>query len=158
MHTPRCAALRYWYAFFVTTNTKTTTRRTGNVSANKDYVDSLGVDNELAAQNMRLQTLCSLALKEPSNEVSYATIAEALQLDLSEVEQQVVKAIAAKVLDGKMDQLREVVVVHSCKQRTLADGQWEQMQTQLKAWRVNVENLLEVVKQRKKALTHGSGR
>jgi len=117
--------------------------------ANKEYVTSLGVDYAAAVENMRLLSLCSLALEH--DQIPYQVVAETLQVPQPRVEEYVLKAITMKLIDARMDQLKEVIIVHSAMNRSFGMDQWKLMQTRLHAWKDQVEVLLDVIKHRRRA-------
>lgn len=119
-------------------------------SANKAFVDSLGVDHAAAVENMRLLSLCSLALEH--KEIPYTVVAETLQINADKVEFYVVEAIRQNMIDAKIDQLRQVIVMHSVMQRVFGDQQWVLLQTRLHAWKDHAQALLDVVKRQKDAM------
>ena len=57
-----------------------------------------------------------------------------MQCGGEEVEQWVVKAIGAKLLEAKLDQVRRVVVVTRCTFRVFGKQQWEDLRRQLHSW------------------------
>ena len=95
------------------------------------------------ADKMRLLTLVSLG--HTAKELSYASIATALQVDASEVEGWVLQAIGSGLLTAKMDQVREVVAVSNCAERDFGKAQWERLHTSLVDWRDSMRSLLEVL-------------
>ncbi len=72
----------------------------------KSLLRAHSVNHEECIANMRVLSLCSLAMK--SEEVCYADIAEALQIDIEDVEHWVIKATQAGLMLSKMDQFEQV--------------------------------------------------
>jgi hypothetical protein len=68
-----------------------------------------------------------------------------LQIDASDVEAWVVKAIARGLLSARMDQLTSTVTVLRTMQREFGEPQWKHLQERLHAWRDNVAALLSTV-------------
>jgi len=50
------------------------------------------------------------------------------------------------VIDAKLDQLNETIVINRGSQRLLADEQWVDIQSKLSAWKTSVRSLLGSVK------------
>ncbi|XP_009611982.4 uncharacterized protein [Nicotiana tomentosiformis] len=65
---------------------------------------------------MRLMSLVDLSLNG-SSQIPYSIIKDALRIDDIEVESWVVKAITAKLLDCKIGQMNQVVIVSRCTER-----------------------------------------
>ncbi len=87
---------------------------------------------------MRLMSLAALGADAASGSVPYALIQETLQVPAEDVERWVVQAIAAKVLEAKMDQVNQVVLITRCLHRVFGPQQWADLRTKLRAWRDNV--------------------
>lgn len=64
---------------------------------------------EESTRKLQLLTLCSLAVT--NNTLSYSAIAKALQINESEVETWVINGIGENVLDAKLDQQKQIVLV-----------------------------------------------
>ncbi len=74
--------------------------------SNESLLHVHSISHEECIANMRLLSLCSLATK--SEEVCYADIAEALQIDIEDVEPWVIKATDAGLMQSRMDQFEQV--------------------------------------------------
>ncbi|CAI5487466.1 unnamed protein product [Closterium sp. Naga37s-1] len=77
-------------------------------------------------------------------EIRYALLQDTLQVAEEEVEQWVVRAIAAKVVDARMDQQRRVVVVTRSTQRVFGLPQWLELRNRLAMWKENISNVSRV--------------
>lgn len=73
------------------------------------FFDCEGLDIEECIKKMRYLSLATIAAAQV--EIPYAIISKALQIDLVEVETWVISAIGEDLIDAKLDQLREVVLV-----------------------------------------------
>ena len=60
------------------------------------------------------------------------------QCESEDVELWVVKAIGAKLLEAKLDQVRRVVIVTRFTYRVFGKPQWESLRRSLQGWVVNV--------------------
>mmetsp|Transcript_4804 Transcript_4804/g.8545 ORF Transcript_4804/g.8545 Transcript_4804/m.8545 type:complete len:473 (-) Transcript_4804:428-1846(-) len=114
--------------------------RTANTSAMAD----LGLDGATCLTNIRYLTLASLAAN--SETVSYKTIAEKLHVDLADVEKWVIDGCTCKVIDAKMDQQTESIVINRGSQRLLNEQQWTEVQAKLAQWKTSVRGLLGTIK------------
>lgn len=103
-----------------------------------------GLDEQVCVDNIRLLSLASLSAVDES--VSYERVAELLSIEMSEVEQWVVKAITSKVIDAKLDQLNQVIIVNRGSQRHFTDTQWADLGEKLKKWRGSVQTVLQSVR------------
>ena len=105
---------------------------------NKVYVtEKLKIDSDSAMENMRLLSLCSLAGKTSGN-IAYDDAAKALQVSKELVERYVLKAVSAGLLDAKMDQFNETIIIYSAAQRSFGIEKWKQIQEKLRRWQKQV--------------------
>ncbi|KAF2546379.1 hypothetical protein F2Q70_00024123 [Brassica cretica] len=79
-------------------------------AANSECLQSCGLVDEDCVTKMRLLSLVDLASHE-SGKIPYTSIKDTLQVKEEEVELWIVKAITAKLIDCKMDQMNQVVIV-----------------------------------------------
>ena len=120
----------------------------GNVAQFKSS-KAEGVDMAKGLENVRLLSICTMASSE--RELKYAEIAKALEIDESNVEEWVVKAVTAELLEAQIDQLRRVIVVERAGLRFFNQQHWQDLNQKLHGWRDNVRQLLEVVRSAKKS-------
>lgn len=117
-------------------------------AANSALLKSYGLAHEDCIAKMRLMSLVDLALSE-SGQIPYAAIKDALKVNDNEVEHWVVKAITAKLLDCKMDQMNKVVIVSRCTERMFGPQQWEYLRSKLATWRGNIANVINTIQSNK---------
>jgi hypothetical protein len=128
---------------------------TSLVQSKPALLETLGLDGDVCTLKMRLLSLTSLA--SASSEVAYKQIAEDLGLTvgaasdgampawMGEVESWVIQAIAAGLIEGRLDQRRGVVEVTRSTQREFHDDDWTAVGDKLSAWRDHVQRMLMVV-------------
>eukprot|EP00696_Hemimastix_kukwesjijk_P006593 gnl/Hemi2/18339_TR6077_c1_g1_i1.p2 gnl/Hemi2/18339_TR6077_c1_g1~~gnl/Hemi2/18339_TR6077_c1_g1_i1.p2 ORF type:complete len:120 (+),score=37.68 gnl/Hemi2/18339_TR6077_c1_g1_i1:77-436(+) len=92
-----------------------------------------------AATVAKLNALTSLAAEH--TELPYSAIAAALKVDESEVETWVIRAISAKLIEAKMNQLKRTVVISHFTPHEFTMAQWKQLGARLAAWRENIHAL-----------------
>lgn len=98
-------------------------------------LEAAGVTLDTALSKARLVALLALCSSTHSQEVSFSALRTALDVGPEAVESWVVKAIGIKLLEAKIDQVREVVVVSRCTQRMFGPSEWSTLETQLASWR-----------------------
>ncbi|KAI8541743.1 hypothetical protein RHMOL_Rhmol08G0085900 [Rhododendron molle] len=116
--------------------------------ANSTLLKSYGLVHEDCIAKMRLMSLVDLASVE-TGQISYALIKDTLRINDDEVEMWVVKAITAKLIDCKMDQMNQVVIVSRCTERVFGKRQWQSLQTKLATWRGNIANVITTIQANK---------
>jgi translation initiation factor 3 subunit M len=125
--------------------------------SNGDVFKTLSVDEAECAGKMKVLALCALAesatAASSSGEVTYAQVAAALQCADGEVEGWIVRAIGARLIEAKMDQLRGVAVVTRVTHRVFGKEQWANLRARLDVWR---ENLAGAAGEVSKALDAGA--
>lgn len=117
-------------------------------AANSNFLKSYGLVHEDCITKMRLMSLIDLSCNE-SGEISYAQVKEALRIKDDEVEYWVVKAIMSKVLDCKMDQLNQLVVVSRRTERVFGLSQWQSLRSKLAVWRGNIASVISTIQSSK---------
>ncbi|XP_022774594.1 eukaryotic translation initiation factor 3 subunit M-like [Durio zibethinus] len=123
-------------------------------AANSTLMKSYGLVHEDCIAKMRLMSLVDLGSNE-SGQIPYALIKDTLQIKDDEVELWVVKAITAKLMDCKMDQMNQVVIVSCCTERIFGQHQWQSLRSKLATWRGNVASLISTI-QANKVVEEGS--
>ncbi|KAK5835047.1 hypothetical protein PVK06_010731 [Gossypium arboreum] len=149
-------------------------------AANSTLMKSYGLVHEDCITKMRLMSLVDLGSNE-SGQIPYALIKDTLRVNLlssaclphllhdlgcslmyfslqindDEVELWIVKAITAKLIDCKMDQMNQVVIVSRCTERIFGQHQWHSLRLKLATWRGNVASLISTI-QANKAVEEGS--
>ncbi|RDX57625.1 Eukaryotic translation initiation factor 3 subunit M [Mucuna pruriens] len=103
-------------------------------SANSTLLKSYGLVHEECIAKMRLLSLVDLCIDE-SGQIPYELIRDTLRINDDEVELWVVRAITAKLIDCKMDQMNQVVVASHPKDRVFGQNQWQELRTKLVTWR-----------------------
>merc|ERR1712070_92700 len=94
----------------------------------KAFMAKHGIEHEACERKMRL-----------------LSIASALHIGKDEVEMWVMEAIRNGLVNAKMDQIRELVVVSVCLERSFGTKQWACLKTSLSEWGDSVQGLLKVV-------------
>mmetsp|Transcript_29284 Transcript_29284/g.85419 ORF Transcript_29284/g.85419 Transcript_29284/m.85419 type:complete len:401 (-) Transcript_29284:43-1245(-) len=111
--------------------------------ANAGLLEQHGLVHSDCVGSMRLLSLCSLATEH--EEIPYTEIAKDLDVPLEEVEHWVVKTITAKLIDAKMDQLEQRVMISRCAHRMFESAQWSELKEKLDMWKTNLRGILETI-------------
>ncbi|GFS32887.1 eukaryotic translation initiation factor 3 subunit M [Nephila pilipes] len=101
-------------------------------TANKDFVNSLGLSHEQNLQKMRLLTF--MQMSETQKEIPFSVIENELQLKSEEVESFVIDVLRTKLARAKIDELQQRVLVSSTMHRTFGKPQWQQLREILTRW------------------------
>ncbi|CAG7881943.1 unnamed protein product [Brassica rapa] len=118
-------------------------------AANAECLQTHGLVDEECVTKMRLLSLVDLASDE-SGKIPYTSIKDTLQVvKEEEVELWIVKAITAKLIDCKMDQMNQVVIVRQVASREFGSKQWQSLRTKLATWRDNIGNVISTIESNK---------
>ncbi|KAK7062123.1 eukaryotic translation initiation factor 3 subunit M [Favolaschia claudopus] len=96
-------------------------------------------------RKIRLLTLASLGFKNIGQDLPYVKVAEALQVEPSEVEKWVIDVIRAGLLSGKLSQTSQSLHIIRSTARTFEREQWEALEKRLVAWKAGLAGVLDVV-------------
>ncbi|KAL8528484.1 hypothetical protein ACS0TY_006056 [Phlomoides rotata] len=117
-------------------------------SSNSSLLSSSGLVHEDCVSKMRLISLVDLGSNE-SGQIPYFLIKDALQIEDNEVEPWVVKAITAKLIDCRIDQINQVVIVSRCSKRVFGPRDWQSVRSKLATWRGNIANIISTIQANK---------
>ncbi|PQP94825.1 eukaryotic translation initiation factor 3 subunit M-like [Prunus yedoensis var. nudiflora] len=113
--------------------------------ANSTLLKGYGLVHEDCMTKMRLISLVDLG-SDDSGRIPYSLIRDTLQINDEKVELWVVKAITAKLMDCKMDQMNQMVIVSRCTERVFEHQQWLTLRSKLATWRGNVANVISTIR------------
>eukprot|EP00128_Syssomonas_multiformis_P018311 Colp12_sorted_trinity150504_noHs@7575 len=111
--------------------------------ANKDAVAKLGFSHEADLVKFRLLTLVTVGTNNKS--IPYADVAAALKISEDEVEESVIEAIAAGLLEARLDSVNQRVNVSRVTQRTFGKEQWQELHNKFSTWQQNLTGILETI-------------
>ncbi|KFK37678.1 hypothetical protein AALP_AA3G014500 [Arabis alpina] len=117
-------------------------------NANSGFLETYGLVDEDCVTKMRLLSLVDLASDE-SGKIPYTSIKDTLQVNAEEVELWIVRAISAKLIDCKMDQMNQVVIVSRCSEREFGSKQWQSLRSKLATWKDNITNIISTIESNK---------
>ena len=103
---------------------------------NKSFVDELGLKYDECVRKMRLLTLASLA--EECRDIPFATLTAELNLPAEELELFVVEAIGMRLIEARVNQVMQRVVITKSVYRTLTTDHWKLLHKRLSLWKQNI--------------------
>jgi translation initiation factor 3 subunit M len=115
------------------------------VGSHTGALEKYQLDKAQLERKIRLLTLASLAFKNIGLDLPYASIASALQVDLSEVEKWSIDVIREGLVSGKLSQTTQTLHITRSTARTFQREQWEALEKRLMAWKAGLAGVLEVV-------------
>ncbi|KAF5393126.1 hypothetical protein D9757_001224 [Collybiopsis confluens] len=132
------------------------------VSSHSGVLEKHNLDRTNLERKIRLLTLASLAFKNVGTKLPYAKVAEAIEVDVSQVEKWVIDGqffifllsrlkltvrpvIRAGLVSGKLSQTTHSLHVTRATARTFEREQWQALESRLLAWKSGLSGVLEVV-------------
>lgn len=114
------------------------------VSTKKNAVASLGLSHDTCVDKLRMLSLASLAAD--LTEIPYDLIKSTLKLDSDkDVELWVIKVHRAGLVQGKMDQIRKLLVVNRTTARVFNTTDWAELKTRVDGWRTCLGNMSDII-------------
>ncbi|GAX79504.1 hypothetical protein CEUSTIGMA_g6945.t1 [Chlamydomonas eustigma] len=104
-------------------------------AATSEALELAGVSAEAALSKARTSALLALGTRAGHEEVSFTAIQTALDIPEEQVELFVVRAIGAKLLEGKIDQVKGSVSITRCTMRSFGHAEWKAVKTRLASWK-----------------------
>ncbi|CAG8802157.1 35305_t:CDS:2 [Gigaspora margarita] len=126
------------------------------VDTNPGAVEKLGLSNEDNTRKIRLLTLASLASEHVASEITYQTIAKALEIEEDEVEMWTIDVIRAHLIEAKVNQVRKTILVNRSTYRTFTMNQWQQLSDKLDGWKQSLADILQVIANAKLIAQHSN--
>lgn len=108
--------------------------------AGKAVVTSCNTTEDALTSKMLLLALVGLFNRRAS--VSFKEISENLDVAVKDVENLIVQAIGKKLIEAKIDQLEETVLISKCSSRQFEQLEWQNLQKDLKEWREAISDVL----------------
>lgn len=68
-----------------------------------------------------------------------------MNIDQNEIESWAIEAIANKVIDAKIDQLKEEIVIKNHMSKEIKDKEWESIRGKVTQWREKFERIDQVL-------------
>jgi hypothetical protein len=99
------------------------------------------IDESKAERKIRLLTLATLS-NTPSRTLSYTKIASSLDISQEDVELWLIDVIRAGLVEGKLSQARQELLVHRSTYRTFGKAEWKDLYSRLDDWKVALEGVL----------------
>jgi translation initiation factor 3 subunit M len=99
------------------------------------------IDASKTERKVRLLTLATLA-NTPTRTLPYSQIASSLDIPPSDVELWLIDVIRARLVEGKLSQARQELLVHRSTYRQFGRAEWEEIEARLEDWRVALEGIL----------------
>jgi len=107
------------------------------------YLQDEGIDVEKLKYKFRVIRLSEVA--STKDILQYEEIANALSIDIDEVESWVIRAISKKLLVCKLDQLENRVLITKAIPRIYKRGNWEELERKVDSWKNNLQSLLQTL-------------
>lgn len=85
-------------------------------SSNKKYLEEANIDTQVCKNKIMYLSFCSLAMKD--NVISYDELSQIVGIKRDDIEDWIVDAIVNNIIDARLDQEKEQIVINTFTQRT----------------------------------------
>lgn len=113
------------------------------MSEYRDLMTNEGLtEQELVVKKSYVQ-ICTLNTQVTN--FSYTELSQLLNIDMEEIEFWAIDAIQNKIIDAKIDQLHEVIVIKSHMLREIKLAEWKAIQEKIRAWKERFQRVQHVI-------------
>eukprot|EP00048_Salpingoeca_helianthica_P015884 m.229177 g.229177 ORF g.229177 m.229177 type:complete len:387 (-) comp17680_c1_seq1:163-1323(-) len=109
----------------------------------KAQFGTLGFSEEAVARKIRLLTLTSLCARNVT--IDFKTISSALQVPLDDIESWIIDVISAGLVEAKIDEVNEKLVVSRSTHTEFGLTQWGELQKKLQTWSHDIQEVQQVL-------------
>jgi len=115
-------------------------------------LETAGINLDEITYKIRLLTLNSLAKKQSI--LTYDHIAKSLEISEADVELYVIDATSSGILEARIDQLNQTILIRYAPSRQFDKQQWQSLNEKLDKWKDNISHLLTVLRASKGSDVH----
>lgn len=119
----------------------------------KGWIELEGIDHEKLQRKIRLLTMASIAARDSTREIKYSKIAKSLVIQPEDVEMWVIDVIRAGLIEGKLSQQKQVLLVHRTTYRVFGEKQWREIATKLDQWKESLKTIKEIISRERQSGT-----
>ncbi|KAL9713095.1 hypothetical protein Ac2012v2_004336 [Leucoagaricus gongylophorus] len=112
--------------------------------------EKYNLNNADLERKIRLLTLATLGFNNIGQNLAYTNIAEALQINVSQVEKWVIDIIRTGLLRGKLSQTSQSLYVIQSFIQSFEKEHWEILERRMSAWKVNLQSVIGVINNAKR--------
>ena len=114
-----------------------------NISSMKKLMEAQSISVEQATLKKQYIDVCSIQ----SETISFKNLAKLLDIKEDDIEEWVIEAMSNDVIDAKIDQVSEQVIIKTSKMRNLKNEEWQLIAKKIQEWKqrfLRIEKILEV--------------
>lgn len=112
-------------------------------ASNGPKLQALNISEAPLLHKVRLLALASLCAKQSS--IEFATIANTLQVPADETELWIIDVIRAGLVEAKIDEVNEKVIVSRSTHVEFGSAQWADLRNKLQSWSTNLSDVQQVL-------------
>ena len=123
-----------------------------NLSKNKAVMDKNSISTDHAAQKKQYIQICSLGQEANGDAATsgkvlkFSELVSLLQIAADDVEEWCIEAINNDIIDARIDQINEEIVIKTCRQRHLNKEEWNKVKSRISAWKARFQAIEGVLK------------
>jgi len=113
----------------------------------KKYLDSHKVSKQMMEEKKRFVLVCTLNIESSTGKVlKFKELADLIGLGIDDVEEWAINAINHNIIDGRIDQINETLVIKTHKLRTLNKDEWLKIKSNVTTWKQRFSEIENVLK------------
>jgi translation initiation factor 3 subunit M len=116
------------------------------VDSNANLAQELSLNKENDLHKLRLLTLTNLGTERLSVPIPYSEVAAKLQIEASEVEMWVIDVIRYGLIEAKINQHDETVIISRATHRSFTKDNWENLDQALTNWKDSLHQVIQILK------------
>jgi len=138
-----------FFEFFVNEDIATFSK---NLSKNKGVMDKNAISTDHATQKRQYIQICALGQEANGDAATsgkalkFSELVSLLQIPADDVEEWCIEAINNDIIDARIDQINEVLVIKTCRQRHLNPDEWNKVKSRISAWKARFQAIEDVLK------------
>ena len=122
----------------------------GQVQKFSKIMQSEGISMEESITKKSYLQICTLSTS--TSNFTYSELSKLLNIEEEGIEEWAIEAIQNKIIDAKIDQFNEEIIIKSHIMREIKAPEWKAIQTKIQLWKEKFEAMRHVL-----AATEGSG-
>jgi len=104
------------------------------------------VSKQMVQEKKRFVQICSINIESSTgNKMTFKEVAKMLDLKEDDVEEWAITAINNDIIDARIDQIEESIVIKTHKLRQLSNDEWNKVKAKVTTWRERFESIEQVL-------------
>lgn len=112
----------------------------------KKLMEQHKLQRDLLEEKKRFILICNLDIEESTGRVlKFSELAKMLNLKVDDIEEWVIQAIANDIIDARIDQIKDEVIIKNHKLRNLSKEEWLKVKAKVGTWKQKFTDIQQVI-------------